>query len=211
MPKIPARKYRLNWLPVIITAALGIFREVAPEILGDKLKEIFGPHLRWVWAVFGMAVVYAIYAELKNRHWEAADEEPVQPAITQSGNRNTASAGDGNINISGDGNVVARGNGGDVAGRDIIKIVHHHAPASGKPDASHQLPAPKPDFTGREAELAELKAHLRQNSQRGVAIVGVQGMGGVGKTELALKLAAELKGEYPDAQIFRRLCFSNRL
>jgi hypothetical protein len=47
-----------------------------------------------------------------------------------------------------------------------------------------------------------LKAHLRRGGQRGVAIAGAQGVGGVGKTELAVQLAAELKDEYPDAQIF---------
>ena len=37
--------------------------------------------------------------------------------------------------------------------------------------------------------------------QGGVAITGVRGMGGAGKTELARRLAAELKADYPDAQI----------
>jgi tetratricopeptide (TPR) repeat protein len=61
-----------------------------------------------------------------------------------------------------------------------------------------QLPPPPADFTGRTAELAELRAAIEKG---GVHISGLQGQGGVGKTALALKLAAELAPNYPDAQI----------
>jgi tetratricopeptide (TPR) repeat protein len=62
----------------------------------------------------------------------------------------------------------------------------------------HQLPAPPKDFTGREAELQ----YLMENLEKGVTISGLRGQGGVGKTALALKLAAEIKHRYPDAQFF---------
>ena len=62
----------------------------------------------------------------------------------------------------------------------------------------HQLPPPPGDFTGREAELAELCERLGA----GATISGLQGMGGVGKTALALKLAEALMPRYPDAQFF---------
>ncbi len=62
-----------------------------------------------------------------------------------------------------------------------------------------QLPPPPADFTGRAAELAELRAAIEKG---GVHISGLQGQGGVGKTALALKLAAELAPNYPDAQIY---------
>jgi tetratricopeptide (TPR) repeat protein len=62
-----------------------------------------------------------------------------------------------------------------------------------------QLPPPPADFTGRTAELAELRAAIEKG---GVHISGLQGQGGVGKTALALKLAAELASNYPDAQIY---------
>ncbi|HJR05737.1 MAG TPA: tetratricopeptide repeat protein [Pyrinomonadaceae bacterium] len=62
-----------------------------------------------------------------------------------------------------------------------------------------QLPAPSRDFTGRETELKELRQALLQG---GVTISGVQGLGGVGKTALALKLAHEFKDRYTHAQIY---------
>jgi tetratricopeptide (TPR) repeat protein len=62
-----------------------------------------------------------------------------------------------------------------------------------------QLPPPPADFTGRTAELAELRAAIEKG---GIHISGLQGQGGVGKTALALKLAEELSPNYPDAQIY---------
>ncbi|MDQ3258273.1 MAG: hypothetical protein M3R15_31045, partial [Acidobacteriota bacterium] len=59
-----------------------------------------------------------------------------------------------------------------------------------------QLPSPSHDFIGREAELDDLQQALRQGG------VTISGMGGVGKTALALKLAHEFKDQYTDAQIY---------
>jgi tetratricopeptide (TPR) repeat protein len=66
-------------------------------------------------------------------------------------------------------------------------------------NALHQLPAPPADFTGRQQELKELLAAVKTG---GVTISGLQGLGGVGKTALALKLAEQLKLDYPDAQFY---------
>ena len=63
----------------------------------------------------------------------------------------------------------------------------------------HQIPSPPGDFTGRENELKELLASIELG---GVTISGLQGMGGIGKTVLACKLAELLKPRYPDAQFF---------
>ncbi|HVF60215.1 MAG TPA: tetratricopeptide repeat protein [Thermoanaerobaculia bacterium] len=63
----------------------------------------------------------------------------------------------------------------------------------------HQLPSPPADFTGRKAELTELRAAVRKG---GATISGVQGTGGIGKTALALKLAQQLAPRYPDAQLY---------
>jgi hypothetical protein len=67
------------------------------------------------------------------------------------------------------------------------------------PTRLHQAPRPPADFTGRDAELRELLAAIEVG---GVSISGLQGMGGIGKTALALKLVELLKSRYPDAQFF---------
>lgn len=62
----------------------------------------------------------------------------------------------------------------------------------------HQILPPPPDFAGREDEINGL---LEQFSQ-GASITGLRGMGGIGKTALALILADQLKDRFPDGQIF---------
>jgi tetratricopeptide (TPR) repeat protein len=59
------------------------------------------------------------------------------------------------------------------------------------------IPPPVTDFTGRETELAQLKASFTN----GAVITGVSGGGGVGKTELARKLAQEIAKNFPDARL----------
>jgi tetratricopeptide (TPR) repeat protein len=63
----------------------------------------------------------------------------------------------------------------------------------------HQLPPPPRDFTGRERELGELTSQIERG---GVTISGLRGLGGIGKTALALELARRLAPRYPDAQLY---------
>lgn len=65
--------------------------------------------------------------------------------------------------------------------------------------ALHQLPPPPRDFTGRSGDLSELAAALEQGRTN---IIGLHGMGGVGKTAVALKLAESLTARCPDAQFY---------
>lgn len=98
------------------------------------------------------------------------------------------------LSISGDARVETA-----VAGDQ-----HTHIHAASPPLPSlHQLRAPVADFVGRTGEIAQLITTLRQAAEQGgvAAICGVQAMGGMGKTELAYKVAQQLKDTYPDAQI----------
>ena len=65
----------------------------------------------------------------------------------------------------------------------------------------HQLPPPPADFTGREDHLAAMLRAIDGDGAHGVTICGLRGMGGVGKTGLALVLADRLQQRYPDAQL----------
>jgi tetratricopeptide (TPR) repeat protein len=99
-------------------------------------------------------------------------------------------------NISGERNVGGDlTTGRDYIGRDQVNIA---APQSGVA-ALHQLPPAPRDFVGRVAELRELEEQLGAG---GATISGLQGMGGVGKTALALVLAHRLLPRYPNAQFF---------
>ena len=73
----------------------------------------------------------------------------------------------------------------------------------------HQLPPPPDHFTGREDELAYLEQQLSAGEAAGATIAGaragLQGMGGVGKSALAVVLAHRFKARYPDAQLYLNL------
>ncbi|MBI3943358.1 MAG: hypothetical protein HY326_10130, partial [Chloroflexi bacterium] len=73
-------------------------------------------------------------------------------------------------------------------------------PTNGRPGAPlsnrkprHNLPAQLSSFIGREAEMAEI--HMLLSRSRLVTMTGV---GGIGKTRLAVQGAAELLGFFPD-------------
>ena len=55
------------------------------------------------------------------------------------------------------------------------------------------LPVPATSFVGRDQETARLAATVRAHR-----LVTLTGVGGVGKTRLAVRVAAQLSGEFPD-------------
>ncbi|MFZ2644030.1 MAG: tetratricopeptide repeat protein, partial [Verrucomicrobiia bacterium] len=72
----------------------------------------------------------------------------------------------------------------------------------------HQLPSLNEHFTGRTAELKTLCEGIRQRVREGkpTAIVSaIEGLGGVGKTELAVAAAYMLVEDFPEAQIILQL------
>ncbi|MQS15931.1 tetratricopeptide repeat protein [Streptomyces kaniharaensis] len=77
-------------------------------------------------------------------------------------------------------------------------------PAVPEPSARlGQLPADTADFTGREEELRQLRDHLAVAAAgSGPSVLTVSGMGGVGKTALAVRAAHQAKDLFPDGQLY---------
>ncbi len=71
---------------------------------------------------------------------------------------------------------------------------------------ARQLPADTRTFTGRESELDTLITAARgegdAQAAATVVISAINGMGGIGKTALAIRAAHRLAGAYPDGQLF---------
>ena len=80
-----------------------------------------------------------------------------------------------------------------VGGRDNTLNVHNY-PEPVFP--IHYLPPHNPNFTGREAQLAQLHTALSQREATVAITQTIAGLGGVGKTQLALAYAHQHKGEY---------------
>ncbi|WP_245700797.1 AfsR/SARP family transcriptional regulator [Streptomyces roseifaciens] len=66
-----------------------------------------------------------------------------------------------------------------------------------------QLPPPPADFVGRADENARLTGALTEGDDHAVAVV--TGMGGVGKTSLALRAAHAVASHFPDGQLYAEL------
>ncbi|MFE9307756.1 BTAD domain-containing putative transcriptional regulator [Streptomyces sp. NPDC006706] len=65
-----------------------------------------------------------------------------------------------------------------------------------------QLPATVPDFTGRSSFVAELSEVLASAEGRVMAVSALAGIGGVGKTTLAVHVAHQARAAFPDGQLY---------
>jgi hypothetical protein len=122
-----------------------------------------------------------------------------------SGERAVGIGGDANAPVTtGDQNTVASQSvtaGGNVENVRQVTMGAGATYIEGREQPMpHQLRAPVADFVGREQEIAELRQALTAGD-RAAAICGVRGMGGIGKTELAMVVANQLAEQFPDGQI----------
>ncbi len=78
---------------------------------------------------------------------------------------------------------------------------HEAVPAGGDVDRC-TLPHDIIDFSGRAAELARLHEDTARSSPTALMISTIDGMGGIGKTALAVRLAHQVRADYPDGQYF---------
>ncbi|MEO3805643.1 BTAD domain-containing putative transcriptional regulator [Nonomuraea sp. B1E8] len=68
-----------------------------------------------------------------------------------------------------------------------------------------ELPPDIAEFTGRDGEVAELTETLTKPRPGTVAMAGIAGMGGLGKTTLAVHVAHRIAGRFPDGQLYADL------
>jgi hypothetical protein len=89
-------------------------------------------------------------------------------------------------------------------------------PGAGSLPVPRELPRPPADFTGRGSELATLLGLLEISGpgdagtattrlDRPVVISAIDGMGGVGKSALAIQVANQLADHFPDGQLYVNL------
>ncbi|MEU8203190.1 BTAD domain-containing putative transcriptional regulator [Streptosporangium sp. NPDC049046] len=68
-----------------------------------------------------------------------------------------------------------------------------------------ELPLDIADFTGRDGEVADLTEVLTKPRPGTVAMASIAGLGGLGKTTLAVHVAHRIAGRFPDGQLYADL------
>jgi len=141
----------------------------------------------------------AIFDRIVAGNQTEADLAALRDILVFQGNQDVVQSGNGNINI-GQGRDIYIYQGTDA--ETIKKILKEIVPELGTGNHPSGIPHNLPrsgvvKFVGRDEVLATLHQQLQQNQP--VAISAVAGMGGIGKTELALQYAQYhwQQGSYP--------------
>ncbi|MFJ2022774.1 AfsR/SARP family transcriptional regulator [Streptomyces sp. NPDC087897] len=87
------------------------------------------------------------------------------------------------------------------ADEELARPADEPAPAPA-PLRPAQLPATVPDFTGRAAFVSELGGRLATAEGSVMAVSALAGIGGVGKTTLAVHVAHQARPHFPDGQLY---------
>ena len=78
------------------------------------------------------------------------------------------------------------------------QVIVQPSGSAATPFVPQQIRRPPPDFKGREDEIRDIMEMFDGDA----TVIGVRGLGGIGKTALALVLASRLKDRFPDGQLF---------
>ncbi|MEY9863196.1 DNA-binding SARP family transcriptional activator [Catenulispora sp. GAS73] len=89
--------------------------------------------------------------------------------------------------------------------RPVKELLHPIADVTARPTVPAQLPHDSASFIGRTEDVDQVLEHARADGTCSPRVVMVVGVGGIGKTTLAVRCAHQLREAYPDGQIYINL------
>ncbi|MFJ9742813.1 AfsR/SARP family transcriptional regulator [Streptomyces sp. NPDC101166] len=138
--------------------------------------------------------------ELQNLHRRVLDGDPT--LVPSAPTRAAYGLSQPTVGAAPSGAGAATGAHGGEAGPSRARKLEPSAPALPRPA---QLPADAVDFTGRTPLATALCLALTAPDRQALAMVSIVGMGGVGKTTLALHVAHRARASFPDGQLYADL------
>ncbi|RKN43124.1 FxSxx-COOH system tetratricopeptide repeat protein [Streptomyces hoynatensis] len=125
-------------------------------------------------------------------------EPPDDPALTGRGPlawRQSAASGERAVAVDANSGIVSTGPGATIYARPAVRLPPAHTVAGPPGPHNHNLPRPpNAQFVGRAEELSRVRELLASGT--GVITQTVVGLGGVGKTSLALQYAHRHRADY---------------
>ncbi|AHH98610.1 hypothetical protein KALB_5248 [Kutzneria albida DSM 43870] len=93
--------------------------------------------------------------------------------------------------------------------RDAAEVIHRVAPRAqantAAPSQPHQLPPDTRHFVGRAYELARLTEFASTREHSAARVCVIEGVAGVGKSTVAIRLGHKVKDFFPDGQLYADL------
>lgn len=173
---------RLYTLVLVLLTLLTLISGIVSEVAAEQLPRWLEPFRPWVWPIFGLLAVVTVILVILQARLESPGGKTTQPQSIH---------------------VHVEASPPPSAG----------VPTEGKPKIYHNLPHPDySTFIGREKELAKVHRILRPYPHSQEHLVTIDGVGGIGKSALALEVAHRYLRDYdrlPEEERFQAIIWTS--
>ena len=185
------RQFAAVW--AVLTVVCAVISSLVVGLAVNAVPKSWGWAHDW-WLLIGISaglLVAAVLVAVVQARSSPGDEEKAGPVVRVGKPRGSPMAGTNTgMMISAENLYIDAAGTADPGKKTPVDVVCHSG-ADDRERAGETLPPPNPVFTGREEMLAEVGRCLAGGP---VAVVAVRGLGGMGKSQVALEYAHRMRG-----------------